>query len=76
MIKCLVDGTTHKTYRSFVKDFHIWFRKEIEDGLKKYIEIEQWCTRNNFHFLFWFKSIGYKTIDEILKIYGRTQNKK
>lgn len=32
--------------------------------------------RNNFHFLFWFKSIGYKTIDEILKIYGSTQNKK
>ena len=52
-----------------VKAFHIWFKKEIKDDLIKYKQIEKWCNDNSFTFLFWFDTIGYKTINEILEHY-------
>ncbi len=58
-----------------VKDFHVWFRKELKDGLKKYYEIEEWCLQNGFLYIFWFKKLGYKTINEILKEWQDTKQK-
>lgn len=54
-----------------IKDFHPWFKNEIRDGLMKYKEIREWCEQNKMTFIFWIKSIGYKTIEEALQ-YGKS----
>lgn len=51
-----------------VKDFHIWFKKELFTGLDKYHNISNWCNQNDYIFLFWFEKYGYKTIEDMLKI--------
>lgn len=52
-----------------VKDFHPWFKKELNENLIKYVEINEWCVQNNFKFLFWIKGYGYKTIKETLNLW-------
>lgn len=52
-----------------VKDFHPWFKCELENGLKKYVEIENWCLNRGLSFLFWTKSNGYQNISDILKLW-------
>lgn len=52
-----------------VKDFHHWFKKELNQNLTKYVEINNWCINHNLSFLFWIKGCGYKTIQETLNLW-------
>jgi hypothetical protein len=49
-----------------VKDWHHWFRKELDDGLVKYKEIEKWCIPNGYSFYFWIDN-QFKQIWQVIE---------
>jgi len=51
-----------------VKDFHPWFKQELYNGMKKYIDIDQWCRNHEYFFIFWFPKIGWIHLEQLMYI--------
>lgn len=61
-----------------VKDFHIWFKKELKNKDEKYLKIKNWAINNNLQYLFWIKNIGFMNLEQVNQYfeenYGRNNS--